>query len=111
VVKLRAANNAKKLTTSSPVAIRNNFFNSASEPVLPLNKTVQQLKPVATNTKAKIITLKNVKFNPTKPQAPPAPPSRIHQQMRDSHSTLPKPPLAKKPMTIHDENHSCSTNA
>jgi hypothetical protein len=31
--------------------------------------------------------------------------------MRDSYTTLPKPPLAKKPMTIADENHSTSTNA
>jgi hypothetical protein len=31
--------------------------------------------------------------------------------MRDSFTTLPKPPLAKKPMTIADENHSTSTNA
>jgi hypothetical protein len=37
---------------------------------LPLNKTVQQLKPAATNTKAKIITIKNVKFGPTKSLAP-----------------------------------------
>ena len=35
----------------------------------------------------------------------------IQQQQQQSHQTLPKPPLAKKTMAIHDDTHSMSTQA